>query len=214
MTGLIMIGAGGHAHVLAEALRACAISLEGFVTPVPESADGVMTGLSRLGDDDQLIAAGADGVVLVNGIGSVGDPTWRQATFEMFRGKGFKFATVIHPSAVVASDVVLGEGVQIMAGAVLQPGVRIGMNAIVNTGAVIDHDSIIADHVHISPGACLAGGVKVGKASHIGAGATVIENVSVGERALVAAGAVVVDNVPSGVLATGVPARFSMVAKP
>lgn len=173
-----------------------------------------MTGLSQLGDDDQLIAAGADGAMLVNGIGSVGNPTCRQATFEMFRGKGFKFATVIHPSAIDAFDVVLGEGVQIMAGAVLQPGVRIGMNAIVNTGAVIDHDSVIADHVHISPGACLAGGVKVGRASNIGVGATVIQNVSVGERALVAAGAVVIDDVPSGALATGVPARFSMATKP
>jgi acetyltransferase-like isoleucine patch superfamily enzyme len=85
------------------------------------------------------------------------------------------------------------------------------MNAIVNTG---DHDSTIADHVHISPGACLAGGVMVGRASNIGVGATVIQNVSVGERALVAAGAVVVDDVPSGALATGVPARFSMATKP
>ena len=43
----------------------------------------------------------------------------------MFRGKGFKFATVIHPSAIVGSDVAWGEGVQIMASAVLRPGVRI-----------------------------------------------------------------------------------------
>jgi acetyltransferase-like isoleucine patch superfamily enzyme len=101
----------------------------------------------------------------------------------------------------------LGDGAQIMAGAILQTGVRVGRNVIVNTRAVIDHDSCLADHVHVATGAILAGGVKVGEASHIGAGATVIQEITIGRAVLVAAGAVVVSDVADDASVAGIPAR-------
>jgi len=207
MSSLVIIGAGGHARVLVEALKARGLTPIGFVTREPEKALGIMAGIPRIGDDDSLLAGGAQGVILVNGVGSVGDPKRRQAAFETFRAKGFNFALVIHPSAVIASDVVLAEGAQIMAGAVLQPGVRVGVNAIVNTGAIVDHDVMIGNHAHIAPNACLAGNVTVGDGTHIGASAIVIQNVHINERVLVAAGAVVIGDIPAGTTSKGNPAR-------
>jgi UDP-perosamine 4-acetyltransferase len=185
--------------------------LAGFVTNEPEQASGVMAGLPRLGSDGDLLAGGPQATELVNGIGSTGNANLRRALFERFCCAGFKFATVIHPAATIASDVVLGEGAQIMAGAVLQAGVVIGANAIVNTGTLLDHDVRIGDHTHIAPGACIAGGVTVGAGVHIGAGATIIQGLQVGDGALVAAGAVVVRDVGVAAMVAGVPARPSAV---
>jgi sugar O-acyltransferase (sialic acid O-acetyltransferase NeuD family) len=204
---VMVIGAGGHARVLVAALQACRTQIAGFVTNEPEKGSGVMLGIERFGGDRELLARGADDIDLVNGVGSTGRPEARRAVFDRFHKAGFRFASVVHPASTVSADVTLGEGAQIMAGAVLQPGVTVGSNAIINTGALVDHDARIGDHAHVAPGACIAGGVTVGSAAHIGAGAVVIQNLSIGDGALVAAGATVVRDVPAAVSVAGVPAR-------
>jgi sugar O-acyltransferase (sialic acid O-acetyltransferase NeuD family) len=195
--------------VLVEALGLRRAEIAGYVAAAKESAIGVMAGMAYLGGDEELLERGSEGIVLVNGVGTVDVNSPRRSIFEKYRKAGFTFAAVIHPAAMVASDVVVGDGAQIMAGAVLQPGTRVGANAIVNTGALIDHDGIIGDHAHISPGACLAGSVVVGSGAHVGAGATVIQNIRIGEGSVVAAGAVVVDDVAARTTVKGVPARIT-----
>src|SRR5579883_2905848 len=88
------------------------------------------------------------------------------------------FGAVLRPTATIAhSGVTMGEGGQVMAGAVIQPDVRIGANAVVNTRASVDHDCILGDHCHIAPGAVLCGAVTIGEDTHIGAGATIRRDV-------------------------------------
>jgi UDP-3-O-[3-hydroxymyristoyl] glucosamine N-acyltransferase len=65
---------------------------------------------------------------------------------------GFKLPVIIHPKAVVAKDVEIGEGVFVAAGSVINPGTRIGRNAIINTSSSVDHDCEIGDFVHVAPG--------------------------------------------------------------
>jgi sugar O-acyltransferase (sialic acid O-acetyltransferase NeuD family) len=146
-------------------------------------------------------------VQLVNGVGSVASTSRRQNVYDRFTREGYRFAAVVHPSAIVALEMQLGDGVQILAGAVLQPGSVIGSNAVINTGAIVDHDCALGAHVHISPRAVLSGGVRVGAGAHIGTGASVIQGISIGAGSIVGAGAVVVSDVPSGVTTLGVPAK-------
>jgi UDP-perosamine 4-acetyltransferase len=207
VTKLIMIGAGGHARVLAEALKAGGRVLVGFATNDAEHGSGAMRDIERVGSDDDLLARGPAELMLVNGIGSTSRPAARRAAFERFKAAGFAFVAVVHPSAVLASDASVGEGAQIMAGAVLQAGVRVGRNAIINTGAIVDHDGDIGDHVHVATGARLAGSVTVGASGHVGAGACVINNIRIGVDAVVGAGAVVLRDVQAGSVVIGVPAR-------
>ena len=119
---------------------------------------------------------------LVNGLGSVGNTELRAGIYYKFKKLGYSFCQVIHPTAILAKDCILGEGVQVMAGVVVNTGTRIAADSIINTGAVVDHDCVIGSHVHIAPGATLSGGVHVGDGSHIGTGATVIQGVSIGSR--------------------------------
>lgn len=164
-------------------------------------------GVPVIGDDEEVMKYPVETIGLVNGVGSVRVNPRRRQLFERFKSKGYQFANVVHPSAIIATDVVLSEGAQIMAGAVIQAGCHIGMNAVINTGSILDHDCHIGDHAHIAPGVTLSGGVRVGENTHVGTGATVIQGIKLGRSSLVAAGAVVIRDVPDGVAVAGVPAK-------
>lgn len=204
---VIVLGGGGHARVLIDALRGKAVPIRGIVEADPARHGQMLLDVPIIGGDDAVLQMSPDSVRLVNGIGTVRVAAARRRIYESFRAHGYRFACVIHASAIVAPDAALGEGAQVMAGAVLQTGCRIGENAIINTRAAVDHDCRIGDHVHVSPGATLCGNVEVGEGSHIGAGATVIQGIRIGSGCMVAAGAVVTRNLPDGVTVAGVPAR-------
>ena len=168
-----------------------------------EPAGKPVLGVARMGGEEMILRLAPEKVRLANGIGS---PV-RSAVYERFTAKGYLFEQVVHPSAVVATDVHLDSGVQIMAKAVVQPGTRIGIDTIINTAASVDHDCVLGSHVHVGPGAVLCGHVRVGNGTQIGAAATIIQGKSIGTGSIVGAGAVVLENVPSRVMAVGVPAR-------
>lgn len=206
---VIVLGAGGHAKVLVEALLATSAVIAGIVDSDRALTGTKLLGVPVLGGDEVIEEFPPSKILLVNGLGSVGLPLRRQQLFERYITSGYDFATVVHPSAVVASDVVLCNGSQIMAGAVIQPGSRVGCNVIINTRASVDHDCIIGDHTHIAPGVTLSGGVTVGASSHIGTGATIIQQIAVGSCSMVAAGAVVIHDVPENSVVMGIPAKES-----
>jgi sugar O-acyltransferase (sialic acid O-acetyltransferase NeuD family) len=120
---------------------------------------------------------------------------------------GTKFYTAIHPSAVIADTVKIGEGTVIMAGVVINVDTEIGKHCIINTAVTIDHDNRIGDFVHISPGAHLAGGVSVGEHSWICTGAVIINNIHVGEDVVLGASARALKDIDVPGVYVGTPAR-------
>lgn len=205
---VLVIGAGGHGRVVADALRAAGRKVLGFLDPVPGLKGTCIDGFEVLGDDSVLEDYAPDTVLLANGVGMIGTATTaRRRVYERLMGSGFRFATVQHPSATISISAVVLPGAQAMAGSVVQPGAAIGENSILNTGALVDHDCVIGRHCHIAPGVTLSGAVRIGDDSQIGTGASVIQGITIGVGALIAAGAVVVDDVPDGARVMGVPAR-------
>lgn len=93
-----------------------------------------------------------------------------------------------HPRAVLPLVVDVGEGTIIMAGAIVQPGARIGKHVILNTGCTVDHDCVIGDYAHIAPGAHLCGGVTVGEGALVGVGARAVPGAVIAPWSLVKAG--------------------------
>jgi len=205
---VIVLGAGGHARVCLDLLFRSGRPVIGCTGADPQGpARPLPPGVAYLGDDGVLDGWDPAVVLLVNGLGSTGHGAARRGLFERFKARGYGFATLVHPAAVLAADVVLGEGAQVMAGAVVQAGTRIGDDSIVNTRAAIDHDCEIGPHVHVAPGATLSGEVTVGAGSHVGTGASVIQGVTIGCDCVVGAGAAVLRPVPDGTTVVGVPAR-------
>jgi len=204
---VLIIGGGGHARVLIDMIRLRSTEILGIIDIDPGKTGNIVSGVKIIGDESVLAGYRPEELLLVNAVGSVHLPKVRTAIFDKFEAMGFCFATVVHPASIVSSDAILGEGVQIMAGAVVQPGRNIGKDSIINTGALVDHDCSIGEHVHLAPGVTLSGGVKVGNGVHIGTGASVIHGVNIGNRSVIAAGAVVIDDVESDSEVAGVPAR-------
>lgn len=206
-SSVIIIGAGGHARVLISSLNILGRRLEGVLHPDTKIAGQFVAGIPIIGDDDEILRFDPLYVQLVNGVGSTSSSYKRREIFLRFKSMGYSFASVIHPSAQIMPHVRLEEGVQIMAGAILQTGCVIGADAIINTGAILDHDCVVGDHVHIAPGATLSGNVRVGAMAHVGTSATVIQGVRIGSGATIGAGAVVTGDIPENMIACGVPAR-------
>lgn len=201
---IIIIGNGGHASVLTEILLTQGEKILGFTAPFCESN---CFNLNYLGTDEIVQTYLPSEVELVLGLGMVKPSPVRKKVFCDFLQKGFCFKSVIHPSAIIASSVILGQSVQIMAGTVIQTNTKIADNIIVNTGALIDHDCQIESHVHIAPGVRLSGNVQIGIGSHIGTGATIIQGIKIGENCLIGAGTVVIKNIANNTKAVGVPAK-------
>lgn len=201
---LIMLGAGGHARVLAEILLAQGQHLLGTIGPQPSPC--APPELAYLGDDQALLTYARDAVLLVNGVGSVGPITTRRTLYERCVAAGYRFAPVRHTTAVVSGSAELGTGVQLLAAAVVATGAYLGDDVLVNTRAVIEHDCRVGEHCHIATGAVVCGGCDIAAGVHVGAGAVVRQGVRVGAGAVIAAGAVVIRDVPAHSLVAGVPA--------
>ena len=203
---LIVLCAGGHARVVIEALLSRGIRPTAVTDSDAARVGQSVGGIPITGPDEDILRMDVKSIELANGLGNRASRTdagltGRRALFDRFVAAGYRFPVISHVSAVIASDTSLGDGAQIMAGAVVQPAARIGRNVLVNSRAVVEHDCRVGDHAHIAPGAVLCGGVSIGESAHIGAGAVVLVGVSVGAGAVVAAGAVVTRDVAPGAFA-------------
>jgi acetyltransferase EpsM len=204
---LVIWGAGGHALVVADIVRLVGkykiVGLLDDINPQRRGTDffgyRVLGGREVL---DDLKRKSVEHVVL-----AFGDSEMRLKLAQLVAEMGYRLATVVHPRAILASDIRIDAGTVVAAGAVINPGTVIGSNVIVNTSASIDHNCFIQDGAHIGPGARLAGGVLVKRTAQVGIGSVIARSITVGANALIGAGAVVLDDIPDGVVAYGVPAR-------
>lgn len=188
---VVIIGAGGHAKVIADIIEKSGDEVIGFL-------------------DDNL---NIQGNIIFDGKRVIG--TTKEEDVNKFKDKYFVIAigsnrvrklisekyqdliwyTAIHPNAVIANEVEIEEGTVVMAGAIVNPGTKIGKHCIINTSVSVDHDNIIEDFVHISPGSHLAGTVTVKECTWICAGVTVINNITIGKNNTIGAGATVIRNI-------------------
>ena len=200
MRRLNIIGAGGHGKVAADIAMACGYDKIMFLDK-DESLTFCM-GFPVIGDDLSKEGYEKDDFFV-----AVGNAGIRERIFGELEEGGLSVVTLIHPSAVLGSNVTIGKGSVIMAGTVINADTTVGTGCIINTGSSVDHDNVLADFVHISVGAHLAGTVKVGKASWIGAGAIVNNNRTICRDVMVGSGAVVVKDITEPGTYVGVPAR-------
>ena len=200
---VIIIGAGGHAKVIADIIEKSGDQIVGFLDDKIEKNTIIVKDYKVIGDLNSrfsLSIANKD----YEFITAIGDNKRRK---EISTSPNLKFYTAIHPSAQIGLDVKIEEGTAIMANVCINSSARIGKHCIINTGAIIEHDNIIENFVHISPNATLGGTVRIGENTHIGIGSVVKNNITICQNCTVGAGAAVVKNILEEGTYIGVPAR-------
>jgi len=205
MSKLVIIGAGGHGKVVADAAQKMKQYDDIVFLDARFATLNSLLGFSVIGDDamiPELIATACEFVV------AIGDNRIRARIFDELVALNATIATVVHASAQIGQGVSLGSGSVVFANAVINPDTSIGRNVIVNTGAIVEHDCVIDNHVHLAPNSTVTGGCHLGEATLFGASATVIPNKVIGKGSIIGAGATVVKDIPENTVATGIPARW------
>ena len=189
MKRVVIFGAGGHAHVIADIIRAEGNEVVAFLDDdlTQEDCSGPISDYSKYQNCEYIIG--------------VGNADVREKLSKI----DLKWHTAIHPSAIISPSVTIGEGTCIMPLAVINTRSRIGSHCIINTGAIVEHDNTIGDYSHISVGTKLGGTVSVGKKCWIGIGASIINNSSICSNTVIGAGSTVIKSIGISGVYVGTP---------
>lgn len=194
---MYLFGASGHGKVIKDILNANGIKVEAFADDNPNVNE--CGGRPVVHD-----ATGLSPMIVSIGVNRI-----RKMIVERLKANNpdIKFATAIHPSAVISPTAKIGEGTVVMAGTVINADAVIGNHCIINTGATVDHDCKIGDYCHIAPGVNISGATNVGEGTWVGVGSCVIQCLNIGKNCMVGAGSVVVKDISDNVTAFGCPAK-------
>jgi|SRR5690625_696791 len=199
---LLIIGASGHGKVVVDiAMRMKKWQYIAFLddnknirNSMGVEVIGTLSEVSNYIDEYEIFVA-------------IGNNPIRQKIYEILQKLGASIPILVHPNAIIGSQVKIGCGTVVMAGVVVNSNTQIGKSCIINTVSSIDHDNCIGDFVHISPGTHLGGTVKIGKGSWLGIGSVIINNVNITEWCKVGAGSVVINDITEPGVYVGNPVR-------
>lgn len=199
MKKITIIGASGHGRVVADIAR-----LNGYddISFLDDNSELKNCGRYKVVGSSQVISdIDSDFVV------GIGNADIRNQILSKLEQLNKSIVSLIHPNAVVGEDVSIDVGTVVMAGAVINPGTRIGKGVIINTCSSVDHDCVIEDYVHVAVGAHICGTVTVGKSTWVGAGSTISNNINVCSYCMIGAGAVVISDIFEPGTYLGLPAK-------
>ncbi|MEH6627088.1 MAG: acetyltransferase [Motiliproteus sp.] len=204
-TKLLILGAGGHGHVVADAAVASnrwssVAFLDDRFPELKRAAQWAVVDV--IGNAKKWKHEYPQAVV------AVGDNETRLQLSLQLELLGFDLVSVIHPSAAISTSSNIAKGSVMLANSVVNIGGSLGKASIVNTGAIVDHDCVIGEAVHISPGCNLAGAVSVGNNSWLGIGSSYLPGIVIGKYCTIGAGAVVLTDIPDNCTAVGIPAKI------
>ena len=200
---VLVLGAGGHAKVVADILISQGVEVVGFLDDNPDLWGSHLLNLPVLGPTRGYQEFSTDALIL-----GIGSNQSRKAIVDRLGPPARSlWISAVHPRSTISRSARIGVGSAVMAGAVINPDASIGDHCVINTGATVDHDCSLADYVHVAPGSHLAGGVRIGEGTLLGIGANVKPYQTLGNWSTIGAGALVIGDVPDNATVVGVPAK-------
>lgn len=191
MKEVVILGAGGHAHVIRDIIEAEGNKVVAFLDDDLSQED--CTGPIS----DYTEYSGCEFVI------GIGNANVREKLAKL----QLKWHAAVHPSAIISPSVTIEEGTVVMPLAVINARTRVGKHCIINTGAIVEHDNVIGDYSHVSVNASLGGTVKLGEKVWVGIGASVKNNVDICDDVFIGAGTAVIENINEEGTYVGLPAK-------
>lgn len=138
---------------------------------------------------------------------AIGNNNVRKNVAKRLDGLGWKAATLIHPSVIMARNIKIGEGTYIGAASVICPDATIEQHVLINVRVAIGHDTIMQSFSQACPGSQINGFCEVGYAAMIGSNASIVPGKKIGDGATVGGNSQVLRSVKANTTVIGVPAR-------
>lgn len=207
MEDIILIGFGGHAKSVIDSIKSSGFYRIIGYTDIQNY--GEYRGCRYLGDDSVLHEYYNKGIKNAYiTIGYMGDSRKREQLYKFIIEIGYRWPSIVDPTAIIAADVTIEEGVFVGKGAIINSNAKINRMAIVNTGAIVEHDCIVGEFSHVSVGSVLCGNAFVGRESFIGAKTVVIQGINIGNNVIIGAGSCVLVDIPDNCKAVGTVKRI------
>ena len=196
-----IMGAGGHARVIASILRATHAGIYGYFDDSCDYTSEIIQNAPLLGRFNDIVnfKKSIQSVYL-----ALGDNQTRKKYFYSLIDNGFLLPSLVHPTATVESDAIINDAAVICLGGIIGTEVTIGRGCIINTGCSLDHESSIGDFVHLAPKVAVAGRTTIGNFTFVGINTAIADKVTIGRNVMIGAGSVILRDVPDGAKIVGV----------
>lgn len=194
MENIVLVGFGGHARSVADAIESSGkYHIIGY-TDIKESFPNM--GYQYIGTDEMLteiFTSGTHNAVIT--LGQIGKDKIRHKLYKLLKNIGYTLPVIIDSTAILAQNVFIEEGTFVGKGAIINSNVHIGKMCIINTGVLCEHDNVIGDFCHLAVRTVCGGGITIGSNSFIGANSTIIQGINIGHDVIVGAGSLVLHNI-------------------
>lgn len=208
MKNLIIVGGGGmgrSVYCIAQGCRDFGVkfTIKGFIDDDLHSLDG-FKGYPPLIDTIQNYKIQPDDVFIC----SIGNVNTKKCICEELKKRGAEFITLIHKTAIVRQNAVIGKGTIVADYASVGADCKIGEGCLIQSYSISAHDCVIGDYVRIDTHAVCVGGVVLKDLVTIHTGAVISHKVVVEEGATVGATSFVIKKVKAGTTVWGNPAKL------
>ena len=195
---IILIGYSGHAFVAADIFLQSGQTLLGYCEKEEKTLNPFGIQFLGMQTSEPAIQQLKKNIFFV----AIGDNQLRKKIAQSLIND-FEICNAIHPSAIIATHVEIGNGTMLAANVVINSVANIGNGVILNTGCIIEHECVIGDYAHIAPGAVLCGNVTIGEGTFVGANAVIKQGITIGKNCTIGAGAVILKNIADGKTVVG-----------
>ena len=206
MKNIVIYGASGHAKMIVDiVLKNNDYNLVGFIDSY-KPMNSKVYGHNIVGNLDTISAViktfNIEGIVI-----GIGDNDLRLNIYRSIKkiASSIEFVPIVHPSAILAEDILVPEGTVLMAGSIVNANAKLGKFCILNTKASLGHDSVMSDFSSLSSGVTIAGNVSIGFCTSICIGASVSQGITIGDHTVIGGASLVLKSIGDFKLAYGVP---------
>lgn len=213
MKQLLIIGARGFGREVYGLAKACIdagadIEVKGFLDDSPEVLEGYR-GYPPIVSPVESYEVQEEDVFIC----ALGEVSYKKKYASIIQERGGNFISLIHPSASIGLNTVIGKGCIVEKQSIVSCDVILGDFVTIMPAALLGHDVKVGDWSHVGSLAFIGGFSILGDSVTLNTHSTVVPKLAIGDNAVINANTLVIRNVAGYSVMMGNPAREMFVPK-